>query len=83
MQFDPLALTFIASSWDFAWELVDFGGGPPLCFDHGALAPIVANFTPRRGGSKSGGVDVWWSGPRGALEEFTGLLGGAGGGTSI
>jgi len=48
--------------------------GRPLCFDHGALLPIVGVFTPRPGGD---GVNVWTSGPRASLEDFAEELVGA------
>jgi hypothetical protein len=71
--FDERGLTFIVSSWRCEWEAAAFGDAPPLAFDHGALVPIVANFTarPRRGG---GGVNVYASGARGALEVFAAAM---------
>jgi hypothetical protein len=72
--FDPMALTFIISSWNFAWQEVVFGereDDVPVAFDHGALVPIVSNFTPRENGD---GLNVWHSGKREALEQFAALL---------
>ena len=43
----------------------------PVAFDHGALVPIVSNFTPRENGD---GLNVWHSGKREALEQFAALL---------
>lgn len=68
--FDSNAMTFIVSSWMFDWEAADFNQ-TPAAFDQGALVPIVSNIAPRRGGD---GVNVYWSGPQAALEEFVQLL---------
>ena len=64
--FDDKALTFIVSSWGFDWEGADFGA-PPICFDHGALVPIVAVMAPR---AQDDGLNVWASGPEPSLEIF-------------
>merc|ERR1719324_2385377 len=64
--FDPRALTFISSSWNFDWEGVDFNAAP-VCFDHGALTPVAVVFVPRPQGD---GVNVYTSGPQNALEDF-------------
>lgn len=68
--FDPYALTLVVSSWCFDWEAVDFGAAP-VCFDHGALTPIVVNFVPRPRGD---GLNVYMSGPPHSTEQFAGLL---------
>ena len=64
--FDALALTFVVSSWNFDWQAgVEFGDGVRSAhFEHGALALLVANFTPRPVGD---GLDVLTAGPEGAL----------------
>ena len=72
--FDANALTFIVSSWGFDWEGAIFGGAKPVCFDHGALVPIVAVLTPRPGGD---GLNVYVSGPQASLEQFASHLIGA------
>ena len=68
--FDPLALTFIISSWNFDWEGVDFGTRP-LCFDHGALTPVTGVFTPSPQGD---GLDVWTAASPDALAAFSNEL---------
>ena len=78
---DADGLTFVVSSWRCDWERVVFANssavdadedhGVPLCFDHGALAPIVANFTSRKGGD---GVDVWTCGTESAVIHFARTL---------
>ena len=69
---DDRGLTFIISSWRCDWASAVFDAAP-LAIDHGALTPVVANFTPRPGGD---GIDVWTAGPRPAVEAFaTALLG--------
>ena len=71
--FDANALTFIVSSWGFDWEGADFGA-KPVCFDHGALVPIVAVLIPR---PRDDGMNVYASGPQASLEEFVSTLMGA------
>ena len=66
LRFDRNALTFIISSWMFDWEEADFRA-KPICFEHGALVPVVSVFTPRPNGD---GINVWLSGPQEALEYF-------------
>jgi shikimate O-hydroxycinnamoyltransferase len=68
---DEHALTFIVSSWRFDWESASFGDAPPICFDHGALVPLVANIVPR---PKGGGLNVYASGPQASLEQLGRLL---------
>ena len=73
ITFDAKALTFIISSWIFpgaGWEGVDFNA-IPICFDHGCLVPVVANFTPRPGGD---GINVWTSGTKEAMECYADSL---------
>ena len=70
VAFDALALTFVVSSWVFDWEGIDFKAAP-VCFDHGALVPIVVVFTARPGGD---GINVYASGPRASLEHFSSVL---------
>merc|ERR1712032_238097 len=43
---DRHALSAMISSWGFAWQEVDFNA-PPVCFDHGALTPLVVVIVPR------------------------------------
>lgn len=68
--FDEKALTFIVSSWGFDWEGANFRA-PPICFDHGALAPIVAVMAPR---AQDDGLNVWASGPEESLRTFCAAL---------
>lgn len=68
--FDEKALTFIVSSWGFDWEGANFRA-PPICFDHGALVPIVAVMTPR---AQDDGLNVWASGPEESLQTFRAAL---------
>jgi len=70
LVFDPNALTFVLSSWVFDWEGADFDA-KPVCYDHGALTPVVAVFTPRPLGD---GLNVYASGPQEALDHFVSLL---------
>ena len=65
-DFDPLALTFVFSSWCFDWESANFNA-LPIRFDHGALVPIVCTFSTR---PSRDGVDVYASGPLRSLETF-------------
>ena len=69
-MFDANALTFIVSSWLCDWEGASFDGSP-LCFDHGALTPVVVNFVLRAHGD---GINVYASGPNAALGHFIRLL---------
>ena len=64
--FDRFALTFVVSSWRFNWEVSDFNS-KPICFDHGALVPIVAVLTPR---NQCDGVNVWVSGKEDDMQKF-------------
>ena len=60
---DKNAMTFIVSSWNFAWEQVNFTGddsGTPFCYDHGCLVPVTAVLVPR---AKQDGMNVYVSGP--------------------
>ena len=68
--FDEWALTFIVSSWMFDWEAADFSARP-LAYDHGALVPIVCNFTPRPNGD---GVLVYATGTHAAATRCGELL---------
>ena len=63
MKFDERVLTFVVSSWGFDWEAAAFDEAtPPVCYDHGALVPIVAVLVPRPGGD---GLSVYaTSGPQ-------------------
>ena len=71
-KFDAHALTFIISSWRFDWESVCFeGNSPPICFDHGALVPIVVNFVTRPNGD---GLNVYTCGTHQAVRRFTAEL---------
>jgi hypothetical protein len=68
-RFDEKSLTFIISSWSAPWDAVDFGAGPPLAFDHGAIAPVVCVSVRRPRGD---GVNVYVSLPKhllGTLSE--------------
>jgi hypothetical protein len=67
-RFDDKALTFIISSWSAPWEEVDFGSGPPVAFDHGAIAPVVCVFVRR---PQNDGVNVYVSLPRHLLGTFS------------
>jgi len=56
LVFDKLALTFIISSWVFekGWEDAVIGVSEqepflPVRFEHGALTPVAAVFTPKTG----------------------------------
>ena len=69
---DEHAFTFIISSWNFPWEEVDFAGSTPICFDHGAIVPVVAVLVPR---AKKDGLNVYASGPNdGSLQTFVNTL---------
>jgi len=67
-RFDEQALTFIISSWSAPWDAVDFGVGPPLAFDHGAIAPVVCVFVRRPRGD---GVNIYVSLPEHMLGTFS------------
>ena len=67
-RFDEKCLTFIMSSWSAPWDAVDFGVGPPLAFDHGAIAPVVCVFVRR---PQNDGVNVYVSLPRHLLGTFS------------
>ena len=67
-RFDEKCLTFIVSSWSAPWDAVDFGAGPPLAFDHGAIAPVVCVFVRR---PQNDGVNVYVSLPRHLLGTFS------------
>ena len=67
-RFDEQALTFIVSSWSAPWDAVDFGSGPPVAFDHGAIAPVVCVFVRRPRGD---GVNVYVSLPKHLLGTFS------------
>ena len=67
-RFDEQALTFIMSSWSAEWDEVDFGAGPPVAFDHGAIAPVVCVFVRRPRGD---GVNVYVSLPKHLLGTFS------------
>ena len=67
-RFDETALTFIMSSWSAEWDAVDFGSGPPVAFDHGAIAPVVCVFVRRPRGD---GVNVYVSLPKHLLGTFS------------
>jgi len=69
-KFDSHGLTFVVSSWSFDWESADFNG-IPVCFDHGAIVPIVAVITPRPQGD---GKNVYVSGPQESMEQIATLL---------
>ena len=71
MVFDAKALTFIVSSWNFAWEDAAFDAAP-LAFDHGAIVPIVAVLVPR---PKADGLFVYASGPQASVEQFARTMG--------
>ena len=66
-RFDENCLTFIISSWSAPWDAVDFGSGPPVAFDHGAIAPVVCVFVRRPRGD---GVNVYVSLPKHLLGTF-------------
>ena len=68
--FDARALTFIVSSWGFDWEAAHFGASP-VCYDHGALTPVVAVLVPR---PKGDGLNVYSSGSQAAVEHFAPLM---------
>ena len=67
-RFDERALTFIMSSWSAPWDAVDFGAGPPVALDHGAIAPVVCVFVRRPRGD---GVNVYVSLPKHLLGTFS------------
>ena len=67
-RFDERALTFIMSSWGAEWDAVDFGSGPPVAFDHGAIAPVVCVFVRR---PQNDGVNVYVSLPKHLLGTFS------------
>ena len=67
-RFDDRALTFIMSSWSAPWDAVDFGSGPPVAFDHGAIAPVVCVFVRR---PQNDGVNVYVSLPKHLLGTFS------------
>ena len=67
-RFDEKSLTFIISSWSAPWDAVDFGSGPPVAFDHGAIAPVVCVFVRRPRGD---GVNVYVSLPKHLLGTFS------------
>jgi len=67
-RFDENSLTFIMSSWSAEWDAVDFGSGPPVALDHGAIAPVVCVFVRRPRGD---GVNVYVSLPRHLLGTFS------------
>jgi shikimate O-hydroxycinnamoyltransferase len=67
MKFDENAMTFIVSSWNFAWERCRFGGAAPCAYDQGCLVPIVAVIVPRAGGE---GMSVYVCGPKDDMKEF-------------
>ena len=67
-RFDENSLTFIISSWSAPWEEVDFGAGPPVALDHGAIAPVVCVFVRR---PQNDGVNVYVSLPRHLLGTFS------------
>ena len=71
MVFDAKALTFIISSWNFAWDAAAFDSAP-IAFDHGALVPVVAVFVPR---PKADGLFVYASGPQASVEQFARTMG--------
>lgn len=68
--FDQYALTFIVSSWMFDWEAADFHA-KPVAYDHGALVPIVCNYTARPDGD---GVNVYTTGTQAAVKRCSELL---------
>ena len=47
---------------------IDFGAGPPLAFDHGAIAPVVCVFVRR---PQNDGVNVYVSLPKHLLGTFS------------
>ena len=67
-RFDEKALTFVISSWSAPWDAVDFGAGPPVAFDHGAIAPVVCVFVRRPRGD---GVNVYVSLPKHLVGTFS------------
>jgi len=67
-RFDEQALTFIISSWSAPWDAVDFGSGPPVAFDHGAIAPVVCVFVRR---PQNDGVNVYVSLPKHLVGTFS------------
>ena len=67
-RFDERALTFIMSSWSAPWDECDFGSGPPVAFDHGAIAPVVCVFVRR---PRADGVNVYVSLPKHLLGTFS------------
>ena len=67
-RFDEQALTFIMSSWSAPWDAVDFGAGPPVALDHGAIAPVVCVFVRR---PQNDGVNVYVSLPKHLLGTFS------------
>ena len=67
---DQQALTFIISSWNFDWEGVNFNA-TPICYDMGAIVPIVAVIVPRKGGD---GFQVYVSGPGSDMEKFAAIV---------
>lgn len=71
--FDALALTFVISSWNFAWHAADFGF-EPFCFDHAALVPIVCTMVPR---PKQDGFMVYAQGPEDSMQYLAEYLHGA------
>ena len=61
MRWDENAMSFVVSSWNFPWESVRFTGeAAPVCYDHGALVPVVAVLVPR---AQQDGLNVYVSGP--------------------
>ena len=72
-KFDENALTFVVSSWMVDWQDADMGA-TPICFDHGALVPIVAEIVLRPGGD---GANVYATGPQSSLETFAAVVTGS------
>ena len=68
---DAKALSFIISSWDVAWQRVQFGGTRACAFEHAAFVPIVSVFVPTL---EEDGYCVYTSGPKPSMQHFLQFL---------